>query len=250
MYCNNCGKELLKGYKFCPRCGNSFSEDNLVANALKCEASCQTKSMLPINSNNDIVGQTHRSENEKLEIEDGMNNAKDTIGQVLIILSVFCIIAYSYLLFTNNSKDTAYFPIICGVMAMANPLYSLYFVIKRKNESNLDLAIGSGIVIYILGCIVSIIVGLVFSEYTLEEDWIKFIIDFLKVLLSTPYQYAFLVLIIIANATTKWNNLCLFVSSFLLGLLTPFLLAAICFLVVLALALLCLCLDQDKENNR
>ena len=261
MYCKKCGTEQRKGHKFCPKCGMPFIVNDPMSNNIKksdiVNEELIDSSVITVmdSQNEDLVKEqpvlsntqgdaitdnnyepkkkdyTTIDNKKKQKIDNKQSNAGDNAnfgfwGWV----SIIGIVIYSFFVFTNNSEDTAHYSVIFCAIAMINPIYTLYNIVKDNKEEKLDLS--TAVIISILLCVIMAIVGFM----TKEEKYGLFV-DFLAKLTSLPFQYVYFILIIIANATIKSKVLCLYTTAVVVGMLTPIVLAVAIYIVLIVIAL-------------
>lgn len=269
MYCKKCGTEQREGHKFCPKCGMPFNLNDPVSNNQKKsdivnEELIDSSVINVMDSQNEVLikeqsvlsntqGDTITDDNsdpKKKEFPTVEYNKKQKVvnkqsnDSVLNLInaddisnlsfwgwtSIIGIVIYGFFVFTNNSEDMAHYPVIFCAIAMINPIYTLYKIVKDNKEEKLDLS--TAVTISILLCIIMAIVGFMTKE---ETDGL--FAGFLAKLTSLPYQYVYLILIIIANATIKNKELCLYTTAVVVGMLAPIALAVIMYVVVIAIAI-------------
>ncbi len=269
MYCKKCGTEQRKGHKFCPKCGMPFIVNDPMSNNIKKSdifneelidssvitvmdsqnedlvkeqpvlSNTQGDAFTDNNSDPKKKGNTTIDNNKKQKIDNKQSNDSElniiNAGDNANFgfwgwVSIIGIVIYSFFVFTNNSEDTAHYSVIFCVIAMINPIYTLYNIVKDNKEEKLDLSIA--VIISILLCVIMAIVGFM----TKEEKYGLFV-DFLAKLTSLPFQYVYFILIIIANATIKSKVLCLYSTAVVVGMLTPIALAVAIYIVLIVIAL-------------
>ena len=269
MFCTKCGNQIKDGYKFCPKCGMQFIVNDPVSNNFKKsdivdERKIDSSGIDVINSHKDnLIGEqpisSHSKENAYVGI-DGLKekdnntienypeiktppkqhstsefvlaNTVDIIANISLWgwLSIIGIFIYCYFVFTNDSKDTAHYPVIFCVLAMINPIYTIIY------DEKSDLSIGIGIIIAVAFCIIATIIGFVVKKETSSGIFV----DFLAALTSLQFQYIYLVLILIANLTVKLKGVCLYTTAVLIGMLIPIALTIILY-VILAIIAIAVC---------
>ena len=240
MYCKKCGTEQRKGHRFCPKCGMPFIVNDPMSNNLKksdivSEELIDSSVVNEMDSQNeDWVKEQPIDNNKKQKIDNTLSNDSelnlinaDDIAKLGFWgwISIIGIVIYSFFVFTNNSEDTAHYPVVFCVLAMINPIYTII------NDEKSDLS--TGIFIAIALCIIATIIGFVIKK----ESSGGILVDFLAALTSLPFQYVYLILIIIANATIRSKELCLYTTAVVVGMLTPIALTIIFYIVLVAIAI-------------
>ena len=199
MKCNNCGIEINDGFKFCPKCGTKTISEGIVSHG---------------DCNNEV-------EREEYSISQ----------KILLYVGIFAILINAFILFFSDYKperDFRFLPFFLMIIGLLSPIS---FLIKYKyKDDDYTYAILS----VIGGLIISIISGLV-----LKNDDHDFLSDFFEALSSNGFSiFCFILLVFSLMITWKMRYYGLLVTSFLLGFLSPMIIAAILYLVLIIVVLL------------
>lgn len=231
MYCKKCGTEQRNGHKYCPKCGMPYTiinptNNNLVKQDIVSQS--YTESSQGISTHPDVGDfdekQPAQTMNQKKIYVASDSNA-NLFTNIWFWIGIIGILVFGYYVFTNTNENTLHYPVLFCVIAMANPIIT---ILKDDNS-----ALNTGILISIVLCIITTIVGFVIKEETSNGLFV----DFLTSLTSLTFQYVFLVLVVVANAIVKMKELCLYTISVLIGLLAPIAIALILYVVLLVIAI-------------
>lgn len=145
-----------------------------------------------------------------------------------------------YLLFLSDFKperDSSFLPAILVIVGILSPISFL------NNQKFNDKDYLYAIISLIVGLVISIISGIV-----LKEDNNDFISDFYAALSSKGFSIFYL-LSLVVSIIISWRMRCIgiIVTVFLIGMLSPFIIAAAFFLVIIIIIIVILLIFGGKE---